>query len=188
VTTFLRVYLPLTLLSLLTWVVSDWLEPKPFNPGVAKNDQRPDTFAGKFTKITMSDSGKPKNQLNAEAMVHYKKHNRTELARPVFVVFDEDQPPWRVASETGVITASGKKLFLGGTVHITRDSAPGIKPIVINTRDLNITPKKNFAETDEFAELISNRNRISGVGLKLYFGEQKKVRLLSNVRGKYEAR
>lgn len=183
----LRVYLALAALVVVSYFVSDWLSPEPASRRPVKS-YRPDSFARKFKKTTMTELGKPKYTLIADGMVHFKHNDVTELKIPVFTYFSTDSPPWIVKSQRGVIRSEGESVVLIGNVSISRNEAPGFKPIIINTDKLTIQPKIDFAQTDQFAELISNNNRISGVGLSLYFGEHKNIKIHSNVRGKYESR
>ncbi len=180
-------YLTLTAFVLLSWLFADRLSPKPA-PVQTPGSHRPDSFGKKFSKINMTEEGKPKNKLIAESMVHFKDTDVTELEKPEFIYFNTQSPPWVVHSERGTIQSKGETIFLAENVSITRDAAPGVRPIIINTRNLTIKPDIDYAETKEFAELISNRNRISGTGLSLYFGEHKRIQLDSNVRGKYDDR
>jgi lipopolysaccharide export system protein LptC len=183
----LWVYLALTICVLLSWLVADRLSPQP-EKVQSTAGHRPDSFSKKFTKVTMTEEGKPKNKLIAKSMVHFKDDDTTELEKPVFFYFSTDSPPWVVHSDNGLISSEGKIIFLHEKVLITRDAAAGTEPVIINTANLTIKPSIDYAETDKFAELISNQNRISGTGLSLYFGEHKRVNLHSNVRGKYNAR
>jgi lipopolysaccharide export system protein LptC len=183
----LWMYLVLAFLVLLSWLASDWLSPQPKIIQSTLGHQ-PDSFSKKFTKITMTEDGRPKNKLVAESMVHFKDDDTTELEKPVFTYFNPDAPPWEVYSDTGIISSEGETIFLKDKVLITREAAEGIEPVVVNTENLTINPNINYAQTDEFAELISNRNRISGIGLSLYFGDYKRIELHSNVRGKYFTR
>lgn len=181
------VYLTLTILVLLSWLAADWLSPQP-KKIQSTMTHRPDSFSKKLTKVTMSEEGRPKNKLIAESMVHFKDDDTTELEKPVLTYYNTESPPWVVHSNSGFIGAEGKTIFLSGKVLIAREAAPGVLPVIINTKDLTLKPKIDYAETAEFAELISNRNRISGTGLSLYFGEHKQIELHSNVRGKYVSR
>ncbi len=183
----LWIYLGLAILVLLSWLVADRMAPRSIRVQPAAGHQ-PDSFSKKFTKITMTEEGKPKNILFAEFMVHFQDDDTTELERPVFTYFNKESPPWVVHAETGFITAEGKTIRLGNNVRITRDPAPGIEPVTINTANLVIQPEIDFAQTDEYAELISNRNHISGIGLSLTFGDYKQINLHSNVKGIYDAR
>ena len=180
-------YFILTVLVLLSWLAADRMAPKP-NKIQTTAGHRPDSFSKQFTKITMTEEGKPKNKLIADAMVHYKDDDTTELEKPVFTYFNEESPPWVVHSDSGLIGAEGETIFLSEKVLITRDAAPGKEPVTINTENLTIKPSIDFAETDKFAELISNRDRVSGIGLSLYFGENKRIRLHSHVKGIYNPR
>ncbi|MGR9105783.1 MAG: LPS export ABC transporter periplasmic protein LptC [Gammaproteobacteria bacterium] len=180
-------YSTLTVIVLLTWLAADWLAPKP---KTIQNPIRhqPDSFSKHFIKITMTAEGKPKHKLIAESMVHYKDDDSTELEKPVFTFFKPDSPPWVVHADSGRISSQGETLFLSPKVLIHRAPAPGFEPVTIRTRNLTIKQKIDYAETNQFAELISNQNRISGVGLSLYFGEHKQIILRSKVKGRYYAR
>lgn len=182
---YIWVYGSLTLLALSSWLVADWFTPKPQLAASAAS-HRPDSFSEKFTKTLMNPSGTPKHKLSAESMVHFRDDKSTDLTKPKFVFFDDQHPPWTVRSDTGHVTANGEKILLNGNVFITRPAAPGLDPIHIVTKNMTVKPKTDTAETNEFAELTSRSNRISGIGLDVDFGQMKKVKLRSNVRGKYE--
>ncbi len=179
------VYGLLTLIAFSSWLIADRIMPKPeVFPSTASH--RPDSFSEQFTKTVMNLDGTPKHKLTAESMIHFRDDKSTELKKPIFVFFDDDQPPWTVRSDTGLVSSNGKSILLGGNVFINRPAAPGVRRIDIITKNLTVKPKANTAETEEFAELTSRSNRISGTGLDVNFGQIKKVTLHSNVRGKYE--
>ncbi|MGH8499938.1 MAG: LPS export ABC transporter periplasmic protein LptC, partial [Methylococcales bacterium] len=67
-------YLALTVSVLLSWLFADWLSPKPA-PVQAPGSHRPDSFGKKFSKIIMTEEGRPKNKLIAESMVHFKDND-----------------------------------------------------------------------------------------------------------------
>ncbi len=179
------VYGSLTLLGLSSWLIADWITPKP-QLATSAASHRPDSFSETFTKTLMNPSGTPKHKLSAESMVHFRDDKSTDLTKPKLVFFDDQHPPWTVRSDTGQVTSNGEKILLNGNVFISRPAAPGVRPINIVTKNLTVKPETNTAETNEFAELTSRANRISGIGLDVNFGQIKKVTLRSNVRGKYE--
>lgn len=181
----LWVYLTLTLLVVLSWIIADLIEPRrsPLQPS---SGHQADSFSKRFTKLTMDENGKPKNKLFAEAMVHFKDDDSTELELPVFTYFKDRSLPWIIHSERGLIS-SNRIIRLVTKVKITREAAPGIEPVIINTTNLLINPNYDFAKTEDYAELISNHNQLSGVGLSLTFGENKRIKLHSQVKGKYDA-
>jgi len=177
-------YISLTIVASSSWLVADWITPKPeVKPTQVLH--RLDSFSEYFTKTVMNPDGTPKHKLSADSMLHYNDDKSTKLEKPQLIFFVDDEPPWTIRSDTGYATSDGKTIFLGGNVFISRPEAPSVYPVDIVTKNLTINPKINYAETDEFAELISNSYQISGIGLNVYFGLTKKVTLLSNVRGKY---
>ena len=181
----LWIYLSLALVVLLSWFLAESIAPEPEKVQPTKSHQ-PDYFSNGFTKISMDEEGLPRNRLVADSMIHYQDDDTTELKKPVFTKINEEAPPWVIHSEAGFVSSGGKTIFLDGTVLIERDAAPGYDPITINTEDLTVKPEIDYAETEQFAELISSRYRISGIGMSIYFGEHEQVELNSNVHGKFE--
>jgi len=60
-----------------------------------------------------------------------------------------------------------------------------VREIKIKTSNLHIQPKKNYAQTDEWAELVSGLDTISGVGMKLFYQDPLYIELLAKVKGKH---
>lgn len=181
-----QIYGLLTVLALSSWLLSDWMSPKPDAAEVSKGNN-PDSYSRQFTKTVMSKDGNPDNKLSAESMTHFKKAGITKIEKLVFVFFNGDQPPWIVRSDTGTILSHGKEIHLRGSVVISRAGSADVRQVDITTESLNVHPRKNYAESSEFVQLISKGSQISGTGLKVHFGELKTVQLLSKVRGKYES-
>jgi lipopolysaccharide export system protein LptC len=141
-----------------------------------------------YTKIEMNEQGVPWYKLYADRMDHYSDDNSTEMDKPVLTYYSPKKPPWVIRSETGLLTDGNEQLFLNGKVFISRDRAPGVRLVKLNTTNVRVRPKENYAETDEWAELIMPPDKVSGTGAKLYFADQIHLELLSNVRGEYAAR
>ena len=181
----LWIYLSLAFVVLFSGLLAELttLEPEKVQP---IKSHRPDYFSNGFIKTSMNEEGLPRNRLIADSMVHYQDDDTTELKNPVFTKIDEEAPPWVIHSKAGFVSSGGKTIFLDGTVLIERDAAPGYDPITINTEDLTVKPEIDYAETEQFAELISLRYRIDGIGMSIYFGEHEQVELNSNVHGIFE--
>jgi lipopolysaccharide export system protein LptC len=179
------IYVTLAFLVGLSWWLIRLSEPElPVHAVVSAHSA--DYFSTGYTKIEMNSSGLPKNKVIADKVVHFSDDDTTELQNPLMTIFKQDGPNWVIRSETGIIPAGGRDMFLNGKVFIHRETAPGIKPMKINTSNLRIKPKQDYAETDEWAELIMPPNRTTGIGMQANFGEPLIIKLLSNVRGKYE--
>ncbi len=148
----------------------------------------PDYFSKGYTKWEMNERGKPKSKLLADEMIHYSDDGITHLGNPVMFFYNEKTPPWIIKSETGILSADGKDLLLNGKVYVDRASGEGVRELKIYTFNLKVKPEISYAETDEWAELISLPNWTTGVGMKLVFAEPIHLELLSNVKGNYETK
>lgn len=145
-----------------------------------------DYFSTGYSKIEMDANGIPKNKVIADRVVHYTDNDSTELDNPVMTIYKTDAPDWVIRSETGIVPAGGRDMFLNGKVYIQRAKAKGKKPIIINSSNMRVKPEQDYAETDEWAELIMPPNRTTGVGMQANFGEPLRIKLLTKVRGNYE--
>ena len=101
---------------------------------------------------------------------------------------NEKTPPWVIKSETGILSGDGKDLLLNGKVAIDRAKGEGVSQLTINTSVLKVKPETSYAETNEWAELISPPNKTTGTGMKLIYAQPIHLQLLANVKGKYETK
>ncbi len=182
-----KVYLVLTIFSACTWAINEYFSGDEFfqQDPIAHS---PDYIGIGYTKIEMNEQGVPSYKLFTERMTHYGDDDSTEMKKPVLTYYNLKTPPWVIRSETGLLTEGNEHLFLNGKVFISRDSAPGIRLVKINTTNARVRPKENYAETDEWTELIMPPDKASGTGAKLYFSDPIRLELLSKVRGSYAAR
>lgn len=142
-----------------------------------------DYFSVGYTKLQMDEFGLPKDELQADYAVHYRDTSEVKLVKPVNIIFKESAPPWVVSSEEGVLADSGETLFLKGQVDIKRKAAEGVQQVDIQTRHLMVEPKKQYAETAEWAEMVTEQDTMSGIGMKLFYESPVRIELLSKVRG-----
>lgn len=182
-----KIYLYPGGVALLSWLLVKLTGFELIAPG-AVPPHSPDFFSAGYTKQEMDTSGRLKNKLIADKMTHYSDDGTTHLENPLMYFYNEAAPPWMVRSERGVMSADGKNLILNGKVSVVRDEAEGVKPVTINTSNVRVKPETSYAETGEWAELISAANRTTGTGMKLFFAEPVRVELLANVKGQYETK
>jgi lipopolysaccharide export system protein LptC len=155
---------------------------------VTPTGDNPDYFSTGYTKWEMDETGKLKNKLVAEEMKHFLGFWATHTKKPVMQFMNNETPPWIVESETGILSKDGKQLQLNGKVTINRAKAEGVRQLTINTSQLMVNPETSYAETKEWAELISPPNITTGTGMKVTFKEPIHLQLLSQVKGKYETK
>jgi lipopolysaccharide export system protein LptC len=148
----------------------------------------PDYFSTGYTKWEMNELGTLKNKLFADKIVHYNDDGTTHTIKPVMFFYNDKTPPWIITSETSILSTDGKDLLLNGQVTINREKAVGIAPLTINTSMLRVKPDISYAETVEWAQLISSSNKTTGTGMKMTYIEPIHLQLLANVKGNYESK
>jgi lipopolysaccharide export system protein LptC len=148
----------------------------------------PDYFSKGYTKWEMNELGAVKNKLLSGEIIHYSDDGTTHTVNPLMYFYNEKTPPWIIQSETGILSSDGKDLLLTGKVTVNRAKAEGVSQLIINTSMLRVKPESSYAETDEWAELISPPNRTTGTGMKLVFTQPIHLELLANVKGIYETK
>ena len=154
-------------------------EPKPGTP---------DFYLEHFTATTMGQDGRPDKRLSAERMVHYPADDSTELTQPRMTIFDADRPPWKIRSETGWVSGDREIVLLNGEVKIDRSVAEGIRPLHLTTSNLRVQPEQNYAETDEYVYADSDGSWAESTGMQVWLKKPMRIKLLANVRGRYEVK
>ncbi len=145
-----------------------------------------DYFSVNYQKVQMDEQGLPHDKLIADYMEHFSDNGETLLRNPIMTFYKQAAPPWVSRSKTGVITKGGDKVFLNGLVYIDRVAAPNVREVHIKTTNLRVEPKRHYAETDEWAELVTDLVIMSGIGMKLFYQEPLYIELLAQVRGQYD--
>jgi len=183
-----RRLLLIALLSLLVAALAWWIyDPATQDfPREAAAPQNPDYTIDRFKATSMGMSGRPEQVLEAERLLHYPDDESTELAEPRLTVYDGELPPWRIDAEKGRVSGDGDTVFLEGGVEVNREAAPETRPVQIRTTNLRVRRSDGFAETADPIEIRSGGSWVNAVGMKVWFGDPVRVKLLSEVRGQYE--
>jgi lipopolysaccharide export system protein LptC len=84
------------------------------------------------------------------------------------------------------VSPDGNTAMLKGRVRITRDAAPDVRPITVDTANLLVRPRDDYLETAELVTMVSQQSRASGVGIQAWLGKENRIKLLSKARGHYE--
>jgi len=181
-------YLYLVIASLLSW----WLVKLTGLDEIINTSHAPphstDYYSKGYIKWEMNEHGQLKSKLQADQMFHYRDDGSTVMVKPLMYSYDQKNPPWVMASESGIMSADGKNLQLNGSVAIDRTRGVGLRPLRINTSNLKVKPETSYAETVEWAELISPPNKTTGTGMKMTYAQPIHLELLSQVKGKYETK
>lgn len=171
-------------------VVGSWWAAEHFGPQVEPGQKldpgKVDYYSKGLKRVVMNESGKPKEMLYADELVHYEDQNQTELTRPVFTLYSKEGPPWVIRSETATLPGDGEEVLLHGQVLVLRDADRNGRTMRIETSNARVQPDNNYAETDEDIRVISPPDYMSGTGAKMKFGDGIQYSVLANVRRKHE--
>jgi lipopolysaccharide export system protein LptC len=166
-----------------TWLLMDHLEPEEKKSFTVSHT--PDYFLDGFVTTTMNIDGKPKQRIRGDRMIHYIDDDSTEITQPIMTIYNGEAPPWVVVSEAGWLSADGDLLMLLGEVQMDRAGSDTTKPTHIDTNDLRVQPKDDYAETDQNIFITSIDDKMKGIGMRFFFSEPVRFELLSEVRGYY---
>ena len=159
-----KIYPCLAVIALISWWLVKLTGVDELYHGQVPTHSR-DYFSKGYTKWEMNELGTIKNKLLADEMIHYSDDGTTHIVNPIMFFHNEKTPPWIIKSETGILSGDGKDLLLNGKVVIDRAKATGVTQLTINTSVLKVKPETSYAETNEWAELISPPNKTTGTGM-----------------------
>lgn len=153
---------------------------------VAAPGHVPESFATNLRSVGMDPQGRPARSLETARLTRFLDDKTSELESPVLKIFREGEPPWVIRSERARVSPDGDTAVLEGKVRISRDAAPGIRPVAVDTSNVLVRRQEDYLETAEPATLVSQRSRASGVGVQAWLGTENRIKLLSQARGHYE--
>lgn len=157
------------------------VEPPPQPP----HERRPDYTVDEFTATTMDATGVPDRRLTALELRHYPDDQGMELERPVLTVFNPAAPPWIIRSETGWVSADGDEVVLRGQVLVDRVAGETTRPLHLQTQELHVQPRQNYAQTDRPVRVTSAEDWVtSDTGAHVWFGDALRVELLGRARSR----
>jgi len=178
-------YIAITVIALVSWIVLHRYEESSVKVVVAENS--PDFFSFGYTKKQLNLEGRPRNELKADAMQHYKADGSSHLEKPFMILYNSSGvSPWVIKSEIGVMAADGDNLQLLGLTNISREASANNAALMVNTADLHVKLDSNYAETSARADIISLPNKTTGEGMEITFVSPVHLKLLSKVKGRYE--
>lgn len=145
-----------------------------------------DYYLRGLSVTTHNADGLPARTLKTRELKHYYDDDTTELTRPRLTFHQGDDPPWLVAAETGWVSADGELVLLSGKVDVDRMAAPGIRPMHLETRDVRLQPRQDYAETDAPVSVRSANDRLQSTGLQAWLAQPTRFKFLSEVKAYYE--
>lgn len=175
--------LVLALVAGSSWWLTRLSEQTP--PGLLDAQRRPDYFAKGFVTRQFDEQGQLIRLLEVKELEHFPHGDATQVREPrMTLVRDVDR--WQIRASSGRISRGGDLILLEGEVHIEREAQGQTPPIVVHTRDLLIFNDISMAETNQQTRIESGQNWIRADGMRLWYAQETRLKLVSNVRGRYE--
>lgn len=175
----------LLLLAGFSWWLAQTQEKVDLEPSFG-NASDIDYYLRDLNAITLQADGQLARTLQAPEAQHLFNSGATHLKQPVLFIHRQNQPPWRIESETGEISPEGDWVFLQGKVTITRAALPpDIRPVQLYTSNVRVRPEQAYAETDESVKVYSNQDWLEATGMRAWLREPISIQLLERVKSFY---
>ena len=146
----------------------------------------PSSYAEHLTVTNYNSEGIPRYKLQSPKLLSYEDNQTSELEKPEIWHYNPEHEPWRIRGEMALITGEGEKIVLSGPVFIDRDGDENSPPYHIVTSDLTVMTDTSYAETNQAIRIDSRDHWITAVGMQGWLQEPVRIKLLNQVRGRYE--
>ncbi len=184
----------LALLTLGSWALLNYIDGA-LDATQGDPDTSPDYRLENFVQTQYDIEGRRTRELEAEKLVHFEKDDRNFLTQPRMRVYSTDPaeynhglapPPWHIRADAGETWNGSEKILLTGNVVMDRDFRPGeARYTHLETERLWVYPDRDYAETDVFARLKTDKVHITGIGAQTWF-DTGSVNILKDVRSIFE--
>ena len=153
------------------WLLN-WLSADPGSARTA-DAQAPDYYMEDFSTLTMDQDGKPKNKLSSDYLAHYPHNDSTELVRPRMEIFREDELPLYIDAEKGRLAGDDDTIVLYGIVKMWEYDDTGSPVLEVSTSHVKVLLDEEYAETDNYATIVTGTAVITGTGMRAYLPESR---------------
>jgi lipopolysaccharide export system protein LptC len=151
--------------------------------GPSRHD--PDYIVEGLSAVHMGETGTAHYSLSALKLVHYPDDDSTLLTSPKFVSYGPSDVTVTITASEGVVSAKGDHVYFQDDVRVTRAAFEGASELVMRTSFLHVAPDHHIAKTDRSVTLTDDVNTVTAEGFEMN-NETRVIKLLSNVRGRYD--
>ena len=174
----------LTFLILLSYGIFSPENPVPFFEEENLISDEPDAFIVEGAYSSYGKDGMLESVLRSTQAKHYPNTNKGRLTNPSLELYQDGELRWKTTSELGEFDVNNDTLTLSGDVTVFGETNNG-RPLVMTTESVNYANKSSFIHTNKAVQIKSEVSEISAVGMTANI-EDRTIKLLSNVKGKYE--
>ncbi len=142
--------------------------------------QRHDYRLIEFTTDTLSQNGDKLMSLSADSLIHNTNTQESNIVNPRVVFFENNTVSWKISAERGQASDDGLSLTLRGIVTLENP----LDKLIVTTSELEIYPKKEYAQTESQTQIDQPGIHLSGRGFIANLAN-KQFELLHDVQGNY---
>lgn len=148
----------------------------------APSDHRTDFYLRNATSSQYDKLGRLDSILYSDSVDHYPGRNLAKLSNPVIKLYNNGLHTWTISSRSGTVRNGGSQVdFSQRVVIVSSDQQTTLK-----TPFLTAYPSRKFTETNQPVTVLSANGFTRAIGMTANF-ENKRINLLNQVRGKYNA-
>jgi lipopolysaccharide export system protein LptC len=152
-----------------TWL----LRHNTVRPDTADRYRGPDYYMENFTTLSMNADGNPEMRLEGVYMANYEDDDSSELLLPRIEIFRDGRPPLHVTAERGWVTADSDIVLLRGEVRMWEDDEDGRARLQVDTSEVRVLTREEYAETDRPTTIRVNRATVTGTGFRADFRDRR---------------
>lgn len=124
-----------------------------------------------FTVTAMDDDGLPAYRLYAIYMERREAEDTSELFEPELEIYRPNKQPLHITAEKGWVTQNNEVILLQGKVRMWTNSQDGEKAFTVDTSEARVLVVEEYAETDQYAVIVSGKTTVTGHGVRAHFEE-----------------
>jgi lipopolysaccharide export system protein LptC len=147
-------------------------------------DKTPDAIIYQLSVKKFNTKGQLSYHLETDKLEHIPHKNTSHLRPLKITTFQEKQEPWVITANLGISVDGTEEIKLRKNVIITQKNDKGTSTLL--TEKLLYYPNKDLATTDEKVTYIQPGITVTSIGMNAFL-KQKRVKLLSQAWGRYEA-
>jgi lipopolysaccharide export system protein LptC len=146
-----------------------------------------DMIINNLTVHQFDTEGRLVNDLKTPLMRHISANNTHWLKNPRIIVSQQNQPAWTIHAQQATALHGGQQIIFNENVIIHQEKDEHTQESTFKTESITYFPKDKLATT--LLDITYERpgNIVQSTGMKAYLAE-KRVQLLSQAKGTYEAR
>ena len=146
-----------------------------------------DMVINNLTVHQFDTEGRLVNYLQTPLMRHISANNTHWFKTPHIVVSQQNQPAWDIHANQATALYGGQQITFNDSVVIHQEKDENTQESTFKTESITYFPKDKLATTLLDISYERPGHTVQATGMKAYLAE-KRIKLLSQAKGTYEAR